>query len=99
MGARKIQNMKRKKPSYQEEEKVFTAGEVGSMLEQVNEGVTVIAEELGSLKTQVNSRLDNLQEDITDIKFGLVNKIERGEFEKLEKRVIKVERAVFSKKS
>lgn len=94
--------MTKRKETLPKKEAVFPAGEVMSMLEHMNEGIQVIAETQGQVFNKldtIDGRLNNLQDDVTDIKFKLSDKVDRGEFEKLEKRVIKVERAVFSRKS
>lgn len=98
-----------KKKVVKKNEAVFPVGEVMSMLESMNEGIAVIAESqvgfakrfddidgrLGRLETKV----DVLQDDVTDIKYTLTIKADRSEVQKLEKRMVKVERAVFAKKA
>lgn len=109
---------------------VFSSGEVMSMLENMNEGIQLIAEQHGGIVGRldgidgrldsidgrldgidgrldgidgrldgIDGRLDKLQDDVTDIKYTLTTKADRSEVEKLEKRMVKVERAVFSKRS
>ena len=112
-----------KKKVIEKSEAIFSAGEVMSMLENLNDGIAVIAEsQVGFVKRfddidsrldgidgrldgidgrldGIDGRLDKLQDDVTDIKYTLTTKADRSEVEKLEKRIVKVERAVFSKKS
>lgn len=81
---------------------VFPAGEVMSMLESMNEGIQLLAEQHGGIVGRldgIDGRLDKLQDDVTDIKYTLTRKVDQSEFEKLEKRIVKIERTVFSKKS
>ena len=90
-------------------EEVFSSGEVMSMLENMNEGIQLLAEQHGGIVSRldgidgrldgIDGRLDKLQDDVTDIKYTLTTKADRSEVEKLEKRIVKVERVVFSKKS
>lgn len=83
-------------------EEVFSSGEVMSMLENMNEGIQLLAEQHGGIVSRldgIDGRLDKLQDDVTDIKYTLTTKADRSEVQKLEKRIVKVERAVFSKKS
>jgi len=78
-----------------------------SMLENMNDGIKVIAETQGD----VIKRLDNLESDvkvvkadiniiksdITEIKFELKRKVSYDEFEKLEKRVVRLEKLGFAR--
>ncbi len=80
-----------------------------SMLENMNEGIQLLAEQHGGIVSRldgidgrldgIDGRLDKLQDDVTDIKYTLTTKADRSGVEKLEKRIAKVERVVFSKKS
>lgn len=45
------------------------------------------------------SKTNCLQDDVTEIKYKLSEKVDREEFEKLEKRMIKLEKLVFAKLS
>lgn len=45
----------------------------------------------------LESKTDRIQEDVTDIKSQLSEKVDRSEFVKLEKRMVKLEQVVFSK--
>jgi hypothetical protein len=102
------------KKDNKKEEDTFTAGEVMSMLENVNDGIQIIAEQQGDVakklekvekgldgvKERVGSlelKVDRIQDDITEIKYKLSEKVDRDEFKKLEKRVIKLERLGFAK--
>lgn len=98
--------MKKKVPKI-ESEKNFEFGQVMAMLEQMSDGIGVIAEDQGEIKNRLGSlegKVDRLQEDmdivksdISKIKTDLKRKVDYDEFEKLEKRMIKVERLVFAK--
>jgi archaellum component FlaC len=43
----------------------------------------------------LEQKVDRLQDDMTDVKQSLATKVDRTEFSKLEKRMVKVERVVF----
>jgi len=98
------------------EEPTYKAGEVVSMLEQLNDGIQLIAEQhteiVGRLDgidgrldgidgrlDSIESKTDRLQDDVTEIKYKLSEKVDREEFKKMEKRVIKLETLVFAKLS
>lgn len=76
-------------------EKTYKSGEVISMLEQINDGVEVIGEQY----KDIVGRLDTMQDDITEIKHKLSEKVDREEFNKMEKRMVKLEKLVFAKLS
>lgn len=91
-----------KKKVVKKSEKVFSEGSVMSMLESMNEGIQLLAEQHSGIVNRldgIDGRLDKLQDDVTDIKYTLTTKADRSEVEKLEKRIVKVERVVFSKKA
>ena len=46
---------------------------------------------------KLEKKVDHLQDDVTEIKYRLSEKVDREEFEKLEKRMIKLEKMVFAK--
>lgn len=53
---------------------VYTAGEVGSLLEGINDGIKVIAEDQSSIKKdikEVKSDIDFIKSDVVDIKSRL----------------------------
>lgn len=119
MGYVKINLMKNKIQKIKDdrsEEPTYKSGEVASILEQVNDGIQVIAEQytgiIGRLDgidgrldgidgrlDRLESKTDRLQEDVTEIKYKLSEKVDREEFKKMEKRVIKLETLVFAKLS
>jgi len=89
-------------------EKSYSADHVSIMLEGIHDaimalgdGQEVLSDKVDHLDERlgtVEGKVDRLQDDVSDIKYKLSDKIERSEFEKLEKRMIKVERAVLSKR-
>jgi hypothetical protein len=99
--------MKKKAKKQNSQLQTFKSGEVMSMLENMNDGIKVIAETQGD----VIKRLDNLESDvkvvkadiniiksdITEIKFELKRKVSYDEFEKLEKRVVRLEKLGFAR--
>ncbi len=115
-------------------EKVYTVGEVGSLLESMDGTMKMMSENYSSLvKTQgeilevqhvmqnqlervevrlgsvenrlenvenrldsVETKIDRLQNDMVEVKFELRRKVDAEEFEKLEKRVVKLEQLSYS---
>lgn len=54
-----------------EAEKIYAAGEVGSLLESINDGIKVVAEDQSSIKKdikEIKSDIDELKSDVVDIK-------------------------------
>ena len=97
-------------------EKSFTSDEVMSLLEQLNDGISVIAEtqqETNCTLNEVNQRLVRVENDVIEIKTRVVRveddvieikhrlseKVDRDEFNKMEKRIVKLEKLVFAKLS
>ncbi|PIU09154.1 MAG: hypothetical protein COZ85_02250 [Candidatus Moranbacteria bacterium CG_4_8_14_3_um_filter_34_16] len=82
------------------EEKTYKANEVMSMLEQLNDGIRIIGEQHGETTSRldgIDSRLEIMQDDITEIKHKLSEKVDRDEFNKLENRVVKMEKLILAK--
>jgi len=96
-----------KKKIKKSEEKTYKSGEVVSMLEQINGGIEVIGEQYKNVVGRldgIDNRLDKIEgdidvmkSDISDIKYDLKEKVSYAEFEKMEKRMVKLEKLVFSK--
>ena len=123
------------------EEKVYTLGEVGSLLESMDGTMKMMSENYtGLVKTQdeilavqydmknqlerveirlggvegrlsgvegrldgveqrlekVETKIDRLQDDMVEVKFELKKKVAVDDFEKLEKRVVKLEKLSYS---
>jgi predicted nuclease with TOPRIM domain len=111
----------KKKTTKNNSEKSFEFGQVMTMLEQMNDGIGVIAEaqgetnnRLGNLEKKadgidkrlinvegnviaINERLIRVEDDVIEIKHKLSEKVDRDEFNKMEKRMIKLEKLVFAK--
>jgi len=97
----------KKKIQKNKNEKMFASGEVMSLLENMNDGIQIIAEqqsETNKKLTKIESRLGDVEEnieliksDIVDIKFDLKKKVSYDEFEKLENRVVKLEKLSFAR--
>ena len=103
-----------------QDESSYKSGEVMSLLENMNDGIKLLAEsqshlikKVDNLETRfdgletrfdgletrfdgLDAKVDKIQDDITDIKYTLSEKVDKKDFEKLEKRVIKLERAVLA---
>jgi hypothetical protein len=85
-----------------ETEKVYTAGEVGSLLESINDGIKVIAEDQSSMKKdikEIKANIDSITSDVVDIKTELkvINtklngKVEKETVENHEQRIVKLEK-------
>lgn len=113
--------MSMKKKTRKNGEKSFSSNEVMSILENMDDGIKIIAEDQSSIKKNVKvmkSDIDNIKDnivvmksdiviikdditvmksDVADIKFELKRKVNYDEFEKLEKRVIRLEKLSFAK--
>lgn len=81
------------------EEKNYTINEVGSMIERFDDSLKLLAENVATNFDGVNNRLDRLetkvdrlQDDMVEVKFELKKKVSIDQFEKLEKRVVKLEK-------
>ena len=88
------------------EERNFTANEVGSMIERFDSSLKILAEGMDVKFEGVNNRLDiidnrldkvetkidRLQDDMVEVKFELKRKVPQDDLEKLEKRVVKLEK-------
>ena len=77
-----------------------------SLLENMNDGIQIISEQHGDIVKRLDKidgrvdkldgRMDKLQSDVTEIKHRLSQKVDLEDFQKLEKRLIKLERIVLS---
>jgi len=94
----KINSMKKK--NQKNTEKKYKSGEVISMLEQIDDGIKIIGEQHKDVVKRLDGidvRLEGMQEDVTEIKHKLSEKVDREEFNRMEKRMIKLEKFVFAK--
>ena len=64
-------------------------------LEQRFDGLEQRFDGLENKFEKLEHKVDRLQDDMTDVKQTLSAKVDRTEFSKLEKRMVKVERVVF----
>jgi uncharacterized protein Yka (UPF0111/DUF47 family) len=77
------------------EEKVYTTNEVGSMIEKFDDSLKTLAEnytDMNHRMGRLETKVDRLQDDMVEVKFELKRKVPQDEFEKLEKRVVKLEK-------
>jgi hypothetical protein len=84
------------------EEKTYTAGEVGSMIERFDDSLKILAENVVGMNDRlgrVETKIDRLQDDMVEVKFELKRKVGEDELEKLEKRVVKLEKLSVSHQS
>ena len=91
--------MKKNVKKVNSSEQTFKAGEVMSMLESMNDGIKIIAETQEDIVKRLGGLEDSLEiikSDVTEIKFELKRKVSYDEFEKLEKRVIRLEKLGFA---
>lgn len=99
--------MKKKVQKNINTEKAYGFSEVMSMLENMNDGIQIIAEQQVDMKNdidvikdgmvEVKDRLTNVEDNVIEIKHKLSEKVDRDEFNKLEKRMIKLEKLVLAK--
>ena len=78
---------------------MYTTGEVGSMIERFDDSLKIVAENLVSVDNRLGrleTKMDILQDDMVEVKFELKRKVGEDEFEKLEKRVVKLEKLSLS---
>lgn len=68
-------------------------GEIIKSIGLINKNIEVINKRLD----KIESRLDRMEDDIREIKITLKNKVGRSEFEKLEKRVVKLEKLAIAR--
>lgn len=146
---RQLYHINMKNQTKKIEEKIYTAGEVGSMLESIDGTMKMMSENYaGLVKTQdemkktlvnmdnrlgrvedrlsgvegrlsgvegrlsgvegrldgveqrlekVETKIDRLQDDMVEVKFELKKKVSTDDFEKLEKRVVKLEKLSYSR--
>ncbi|MCK4635634.1 MAG: hypothetical protein KAT32_02125 [Candidatus Moranbacteria bacterium] len=69
-------------------------------LNNIEKDVSILKTDMVEVKDRlgnVEEKVDVLQEDVTEIKHKLSEKVDRDEFNALEKRMIKLERLVFSR--
>lgn len=86
----------KKKNQKNESGEMFSSSEVMSLLENMNDGISVLAEQQQGLLERfdgLEGKFDRMQEDISEIKYELKRKVYYNEFEKLEKRVLRLEKA------
>ena len=72
---------------------------VENRLENVENRLENVENRLDSVETRLDSvetKIDRLQDDIVEVKFELRRKVDAEEFEKLEKRVVKLEQLSYS---
>lgn len=99
--------MKRKGLQKNNENKVFQSGEVMSILEQMSDGIQLVSEQHGEIIKKLGEhdkrfdkleeKVDRLQDDMTEVKHKLSEKVDREEFNKMEKRLVKLEKLVLAK--
>lgn len=70
--------------------KVYTAGEVGSLLESINDGIKIIAEDQASMKKDIR----DIKEKLDEIENKLDTKAGIEVIDRQERRIIKLEKAV-----
>lgn len=71
-----------------ETDKVYTAGEVGSLLENINDGIKVIAEDQSSIKKGI----EGIKETIIKIEGKLDAKAEKEAIDDHEQRIVELEK-------
>ena len=92
--------MKKKAKKINNSDQTFKSGEVMSMLENMNDGIKIIAEQQQDMSKdirEIKEDMNIVKSDIAEIKFELKRKVSYDEFEKLEKRVVKLEKLGFAR--
>lgn len=93
------------------EEKTFTTIEVGTMLEKIESSIKLLAESMNikfdgvyerfdkveNRLDAVKTKIDRLQDDMVEVKYELRQKVSVKDLEKLEKRVVKLEKISYSR--
>lgn len=87
--------------------KMYPGDHVLAMFEEIKdqfmafgEGQQLISDEVKGLTVKVeeiNERLIRVEDDVVEIKHRLSEKVDRDEFNKLEKRMVKLEKLVLAK--
>lgn len=70
--------------------KVYTAGEVGSLLESINDGIKIIAEDQSSMKEDIKG----IKEKLGEIEIKLDTRAGNEVVDNHEQRIIKLEKAI-----
>ena len=84
-----------KKETQKAEERSYTANEVGVMIERFDDSLKTVAENVVSIDNRLGrleTKVDRLQDDMVEVKFELRQKVSIDQFQRLEKRVTKLER-------
>lgn len=71
---------------------VLRLDKIDARLDTMDDRLDKMDNRLGRLEVKV----DKLQDDMVEVKYELKNKVDRDDFKKLEKRVVKLERLSFS---
>lgn len=89
-----------------EKEKLFKSGNVMSILENMSDGIQLVAEQHGEIVNtlyevredinEIKERLARVEDNTIEIKHKLSEKVDLADFQKLEKRLVKLERLVLS---
>jgi cell division septum initiation protein DivIVA len=77
--------------------KVYTAGEVGSLLESINDGIKVISEDQSSIRKDIDmmkSDISGIKEKLEVMDVKLSGKAEQKTVENHEHRISKLEKAI-----
>lgn len=67
--------------------------EIKDQMSSFGDGQKVLSDKID----EINERLIRVEDDVVEIKHRLSEKVDREEFNKLEKRMVKLEKLVFSK--
>ncbi len=74
-------------------------GGVVARLDKIDDRLDRMETRMDGVETRLDNvevKLDKLQDDMVEVKYELKNKVDRDEFKKLEKRVVKLERLSYS---
>lgn len=85
---------------YSEDHVLVMFEEIKSQFMAFGEGQQVLSDKVDGLDKKVDridARLIRVEDDVIDIKHRLSEKVDREDFNKLEKRMVKLEKLVFAK--
>lgn len=89
-----------KKKTVKNIKKLKSSDKMLVVLESLNDNIAIIAEQHLGINNRldgIEANLDTMKNDISDIKYDLRQKVSYDEFEKMEKRVLKLEKLVAAK--
>lgn len=78
-------------------DQMFAFGEGQQVISNKVDNLEVKVDKLEVKVDEINTRLIRVEDDVIEIKHKLSEKVDREEFNKMEKRMVKLEKLVFAK--